>query len=394
MARPRTRKWTQAHAARTARDARIATATHLADAPIASTWHATKLVAGYRHQLAHVENDKQVAAALLFGGMGYEPPFPQDWNAAAERVVADEAQHLAAAELFIMSPQICDVVIAAAQALEPDDLELLDAEDLPAPSGLLVLPHPVLIQTTAATIADMKAIAWHTPATVWGATRDGAAIRHHPAVRVSSYDDTHGPVQPDSFLDLARTAREQGTPLPPLLLDAVRCYAFRYQATDEQRRSRDEFLARLQRNRDATRMVQQVHGVDENRVVGEYEPDSIVEDTTDSFTIRMLYAFWRLCAQRIAVAADVETNHAARLQADRSGMPADVRVIQLRRTNRKIDQGPASKNWQHRWIVRMHKVRQWYPSLQQHKVIYRGPYPKGPDDKPLLRGDKVHGLVR
>jgi len=32
--------------------------------------------------------------------------------------------------------------------------------------------------------------------------------------------------------------------------------------------------------------------------------------------------------------------------------------------------------------VRMHKARQWYPSLQQHKVIYRGPYIKGPDDKP------------
>ena len=24
--------------------------------------------------------------------------------------------------------------------------------------------------------------------------------------------------------------------------------------------------------------------------------------------------------------------------------------------------------WHHHWVVRMHKVRQWYPSLQQHKV--------------------------
>jgi hypothetical protein len=42
----------------------------------------------------------------------------------------------------------------------------------------------------------------------------------------------------------------------------------------------------------------------------------------------------------------------------------------------------------------MHRVRQWYPAEQQHKVIYRGPYIKGPEGKPLLRGETVRGLVR
>ena len=36
----------------------------------------------------------------------------------------------------------------------------------------------------------------------------------------------------------------------------------------------------------------------------------------------------------------------------------------------------------------------WYPSLQQHKVIYRGPYIKGPADKPLLSNDVVRALIR
>lgn len=40
-----------------------------------------------------------------------------------------------------MPPQMCDVVIAAAQAPNPDDFELLDEDDLPSSSGLLVLPH-------------------------------------------------------------------------------------------------------------------------------------------------------------------------------------------------------------------------------------------------------------
>ncbi len=42
----------------------------------------------------------------------------------------------------------------------------------------------------------------------------------------------------------------------------------------------------------------------------------------------------------------------------------------------------------------MHKVRQWYPSLNSHKVIYRGPYLKGPADKPLLGGDVVRAVTR
>ena len=41
----------------------------------------------------------------------------------------------------------------------------------------------------------------------------------------------------------------------------------------------------------------------------------------------------------------------------------------------------------------MHKVRQWYPSLQQHKVIYREPFVKGDMAKPLLAGEVVRGLL-
>ena len=111
--------------------------------------------------------------------------------------------------------------------------------------------------------------------------------------------------------------------------------------------------------------------------------------------LRFLYAFWRLCEQRIAEAEPAPAGHSAQVLADRAGVPAEVRVVRLRRTESPgHDSDHAGRDWQHRWVVRMHKVRQWYPSLQQHKVIYRGPYIKGPDDKPLLSGEPVRGLVR
>jgi hypothetical protein len=52
------------------------------------------------------------------------------------------------------------------------------------------------------------------------------------------------------------------------------------------------------------------------------------------------------------------------------------------------------RGYHHRWVVRMHKVRQWYPSEGMHKIIWRGPYIKGPANAPLLTSERVNALVR
>src|SRR5260221_11350791 len=49
--------------------------------------------------------------------MGYRPPWPADWQAATEMVLADEAQYLATADLYVLAPHLWAVVIAAAQTL-------------------------------------------------------------------------------------------------------------------------------------------------------------------------------------------------------------------------------------------------------------------------------------
>ena len=42
----------------------------------------------------------------------------------------------------------------------------------------------------------------------------------------------------------------------------------------------------------------------------------------------------------------------------------------------------------------MHKVNQWYPREQVHRIIWRGPYIKGPDGAPLLTGETIQALIR
>jgi hypothetical protein len=228
MADKRQNERSLAGAARSARDARIATVKYQRNAPIARLWQSAKLQRAFQLQLAHV-GDPDVAGALLFGGLGYKPPFPSNWEAAAELVLADEAQYLAAADLYILTPQMCDVVIAAAQTLTRQDLEMVGEDDLPGRTGLVVLPHPIIVQAVTGDLGDDRAFTWRFPSQIRGP--DGRRrFKDYPAVRMSAYHDSYGPVRPDSFLDFAAQARALGTPLPPLLLDAIRCVPLRYAA--------------------------------------------------------------------------------------------------------------------------------------------------------------------
>ena len=125
-----------------------------------------------------------------------------------------------------------------------------------------------------------------------------------------------------------------------------------------------------------------------------------VDDRYDDFTQRYMFAFWRLAAQGTTTTARPTEADDDRQPTNRGGSSSgepDVRVIRLTNpatTGRELEGKPAAgtRTYHHRWPVRMHKVRQWYPSLQQHRVIWRGPYIKGPADAPLLVSEKAYRI--
>jgi hypothetical protein len=355
-------------------------------------WEMANLQSAYQVHLAHL-GSPEAAWGQLFGGLGYAGRFAAGWEEAVSIFMADEARYLADADLYVLTPQMCDTVIAAALTLTVDDLTLIDAGDLPSPGGLVVLPHPVIVRAVNGDLGDDRASSWRSPMQLQAVTDDGRR-QDLPAVRMSTYHDTSGPVRPDVFLRFAAQARAQGTPLPPLLHSATRCWPLRMPVTEDQVRSLQESSTRAHDIGEAARESSRNLGLAEDRVTGEYVPGTEVDDNDDLFTARFLCAFWRLCEQRIAVTSPAETGHSARVLAERAGVSPDVRIIRLRRAESAGDHDGGGREWHHRWVVRMHKVRQWYPSLQQHKIIYRGPYIKGPEGKPLLSGEKVQGLVR
>jgi hypothetical protein len=297
------------------------------------------------------------------------------------------------ADLYVLTPQMLDVVIAAAQSLTFADLGLLREDDLPSPSGTVILPRPLVTRYQSGTLYRDVAFSWRSPSQVPLPGGMGFRRAELPAVRMSEY--TTAPRSNRSFM---QAAREQRVALPPMLLEVVWSLplhpdtpgqAHDYDLlADALRRLNTAYWQEEARNRKAT---------DQGWTAGEYASGAVLDEDQDgTLGSRFLYAFWRLCEQQIGAVQPAPAGHSAQVTAARAGVNPDVRVVALRRA------GPSGRpaaqtgphQWHHHWVVRMHKVRQWYPGLQQHKVIYRGPFVKGDMAKPLLGGEVVRGLVR
>ncbi len=67
-----------------------------------------------------------------------------------------------------------------------------------------------------------------------------------------------------------------------------------------------------------------------------------------------------------------------------------ITYVDIHRTARSGNtDSESSRNYSHRWVVRGHWRRQWYPSQERHIPIWITDHIAGPDDKPVLRRDKV-----
>jgi hypothetical protein len=386
----REKAWSLAGAARAAREARIAAVRYMREAAIEREWHAATLAYGHQTRVAHSDNPDQ-ARALLFATMGYPPPYPDSWDQASATMLADEARYLAGADLYVLTPQMLDVVIAAAQSLTLADLALLREDDLPSPSGVVVLPRPLITRHQSGSLYRDIAFTWRSPSQVPLPRGMGFRRAELPAVRMSEYTIRSN----RSFMQAARAQR---TALPPMPLEVVWSLPL-HPDTPDQVHDYDRLADALRglniaywqqetRNREAAKP---------DRATGEYASGAILDQDPDgTLGSRFLYAFWRLCEQQIGAVQAAPAGHSAQVTAARAGVNPDVRVVALRRAGSSgraaAQAGP--HQWHHHWVVRMHKVRQWYPSLQQHKVIYRGPFVKGDMAKPLLGGEVVRGLVR
>lgn len=299
---------------------------------------------------------------------------------AAHQFITANATALKAAETYVLSPAMHAAVCAAANTLTADDFLQWAEADVLCEAGFVHLPYTQIVDLgPGRTPKDLRAISWRIGA---AHAVDGVVRR---SLKITGWVDVDGPVEAPAFSQARRYAKQEGFPFPGLIRD-FHLFLALDQFTDP--------------DGDVTAAAEHVRSglADTLRdaspaVLGEFAGDQ-VDDPVGDFEARYLFAFMRLADQKVSTVSKPPPVHDNGLRTRSTAH--DVRVVQLRTgsAERLEDAEGSGRKYRHRWVVRMHKVRQWYPSEGRHKVIWRGPYIAGPEGAPLLAGEKVQALVR
>ncbi|MEV2255971.1 hypothetical protein AB0I94_36360 [Streptomyces sp. NPDC050147] len=391
-------QWTAAEAARKAHRARTDTLRLLAGNSLVHTLVASNLNNVLGEMTAVLMNSDapegswhEAALAIVLGKQGYKPPWPTGPGPAATWQIKQTMKLLRSAEVFVVSPAAHAAVMAAAATLDPADVSSLHRDqDIVVPSGLLVLPEPVVVINRAGSLSDTAAFGWD-----FTTQHQILPTARYPGVRVTTFMDRDGPVQPEHWRQIVSHARALGSPMPRLVLDGM--YGMRGDGCLA--KESDEYRAQIsEQHREIQNALNSAAQWRAEPVaeMGEWNGERI-NDVHDDFACRYMFAFWRLAAQGITTPL-TSTAGAVPHGPTAPGEPVDpdVRIIRLSKQVTRSDEradassGKATRSYHHRWPVRMHKVRQWYPKSQEHRVIWRGPYIKGPAEAPLMLGEKAY----
>lgn len=125
-----------------------------------------------------------------------------------------------------------------------------------------------------------------------------------------------------------------------------------------------------------------------------------------------VYTTMVLMGQTVSVVRTEQPDRAERRRTARADLEVrPVTVVRLRRAEAEqgadaagdadgeaeadhVDDAQGAPAWTHRWVVRGHWRRQWYPSISDHREVWIHSYVKGPEEKPLVTSEIVNALTR
>lgn len=116
---------------------------------------------------------------------------------------------------------------------------------------------------------------------------------------------------------------------------------------------------------------------------------------------KLIVATWLLMGQPITLTTPITPKPLGTGKRNQRPEPLKdtVRYVELRAIKRPPAEQPDEHNapgrvYQHSWVVRGHWRRQWYPSRGEHRPLWIAPHLAGPEDAPLIGGDRVNVLRR
>jgi hypothetical protein len=271
------------------------------------------------------------------------------------------------AENYLVSREMSDLVVAAAEALDEEDV--FDLTVAPSPSGLARFDKPIPMTDVRGRQMLSHWVLWG-PCLVTG--EDGTTGR---GMLVTWFNDSV--TEPDEVAKALRADRSNdskvlsamvgrwdyvgtstvcsGSPLGPRTVDPSQGYA------DMVRAQGDEVSA------GATNMLRGVH------------------------------ALWLLMRQTIVSTQRASSHPSATAAAKRAKIPPLVSTVHLRRSvSLEPSQGHHEVHWQHRWLVRGHwRWQACGTGRAERKRIWVEGFIKGPDGAPFVANhETVYALVR
>lgn len=281
-------------------------------------------------------------------------PVVADASKAAATLAGAEVRRLRDGDLFYVTEPMTELAVAAGRSLPGFNLM---PEDLPAKNGFIYFAKPIDVVDYAEFYegegcSPIVAVAWSSPWT------GGNPDWKRGGVWFTWYADRDGMM--DYAVQRGILTRQQCDSLRagvgPLLIDNESQSPFTPEPVPDQ--------------------------------YGSFELNGIVG------WMATLKSAWLLMTQPLARVEDAVFDRAARRRAEREGkQPPRVRVIHLRRPAGARHDG-SSREYHHQWVVRGHWRQQWYPSREVHRPVWIAPHVKGPEDAPLLGGEKVHAWSR
>lgn len=283
-----------------------------------------------------------------------------------DRVKLQEAAEVAAyvkvslrhAENYYVAPDMCDLIMHAADML--DSTDLADITLPPSRAGFAYFDKPL-------PITDIRQAEIYINAILWDVTSDGTFVIHmwddeyrYPDSVAQTYD---------SDLDFrARTAMHGRWGYI-----GISMYGDGDMVGDPNVAISEEILERYKN----------VEGV-------------VAEPFTNP--IRLFHAFWLLLNQTL-VSKEIERGDRRAFRRMKfMKVPNEVTVITFRRREQHQDyEGESAVEWSHRWLVR--GFWRWQPFKNEegnwdHRRQWIAPYIKGPADKPLVITQKVNAFTR
>ena len=345
------------------------------------SFHTENTLAGYARaavdlrirmaETAHTATDRAYVRELFT--VRLPATHDNDDTAAASDDVADAVGRATKAawahgDSFVLAPAMTAIVAAAAEALDLTD-DLLTAEAAPCDTGVLFLPEPIYHRRPTGTVAAIGALTW-TLATVHSGQQFWL---------ICSYSPLHDPDDPNAAnirLTLKAAPHLRAGLGPYLLTDF-------------------DYLPIAQPVPTAPD-TPPAHDAD---LDWQSAPDGRYVIADDAMRTQVataiLYAFWRIQAQPITIAAKPPLDRPARRRAARASIVHDTRVVMLRRTSPITEPGDGEAKWHYRvrFVVKGHWRRLHDKDGQPYRIWIHA-HIKGPDGAPLLHGEKVAVLAR